>query len=142
MIEPQPAMHAGPDFAARSSVEKAIEFPCRADDPSEVGLALSGGGLRATLFHLGGLIRLRELGWLGRIDRISSVSGGSIMAAILARAWTRLQEDDFSSVAFTKLVTQPTLRFAGRHIDAFVIAAGLIPGVNPGDSWHDGSTRI
>jgi len=140
MSEPHPPMRAGPDLSARPSVEKAIEFPCPADGPSEVGLALSGGGLRATLFHLGGLIRLRELGWLGRIDRISSVSGGSIMAAILARGWKSLQDADFSSVAFTELVTQPTLRFAGRHIDAFVIAGGLIPGVNPADllaRWFD-----
>src|SRR6266542_3467144 len=49
-------------------------------------LALSGGGFRATLFHLGGLRRLNELGLLGSFQSISSVSGGSVMALCLADA--------------------------------------------------------
>src|SRR5438105_3118924 len=53
-----------------------------------IGLALSGGGYRAALFHLGGLRRLNELGILQQITTISSVSGGSIMSAHLA---TRLE---------------------------------------------------
>lgn len=124
---------AGPDFAPRPGEEEPADFPCDSGGPIEVGLALSGGGLRATLFHLGALMRLRDLGWLPRIDSISSVSGGSIMAAILARGWRALEGRGFSADAFEELVTRPTLRFAGRHIDAFVIAAGLIPWVNPAD---------
>jgi NTE family protein len=50
-----------------------------------MALCLSGGGFRAALFHLGALRRLNELGVLGRIDTVSSVSGGSILAAHLAR---------------------------------------------------------
>lgn len=38
-------------------------------------LCLSGGGYRAMLFHAGALRRLNEFGWLGRIDRYSSVWG-------------------------------------------------------------------
>jgi NTE family protein len=49
-------------------------------------LALSGGGFRATLFHLGALRRLNELGLISSASTISSVSGGSIMAACLADA--------------------------------------------------------
>ena len=49
-------------------------------------LALSGGGFRATLFHLGGLRRLNELGLLCSFQAISSVSGGSMMALCLADA--------------------------------------------------------
>ena len=55
-----------------------------------VALSLSGGGFRAALFHLGGLRRLNELGILSQLDVISSVSGGSIIAAHLAdriRSW-------------------------------------------------------
>ncbi|MGH7947133.1 MAG: patatin-like phospholipase family protein [Opitutaceae bacterium] len=48
-------------------------------------LCLSGGGYRAALFHLGALRRLNECGLLGHLDMISSVSGGSILAAHLAR---------------------------------------------------------
>lgn len=47
-------------------------------------LTLSGGGFRATLFHLGALRRLNELGLISSAASISSVSGGSIMAACLA----------------------------------------------------------
>ena len=53
---------------------------------SGVALCLSGGGYRAMLFHLGVIWRLRDAGWLERLDRISSVSGGSITAAVLALA--------------------------------------------------------
>ena len=49
-------------------------------------LALSGGGFRATLFHLGALRRLNELGLLGSFRGVSSVSGGSMMALCLADA--------------------------------------------------------
>ena len=49
-----------------------------------IALAISGGGYRATLFHLGALRRLNELGLLHRISEISSVSGGSIISAHLA----------------------------------------------------------
>jgi predicted acylesterase/phospholipase RssA len=45
------------------------------------GLALSGGGFRATAYHLGVLKRLRELGLLAQVDVISTVSGGSIAGA-------------------------------------------------------------
>ncbi|UPT65170.1 MAG: hypothetical protein M0D54_10845 [Hyphomonadaceae bacterium JAD_PAG50586_4] len=41
-----------------------------------VGLALSGGGYKAAVFHLGSLVRLNELGALPQIQTISSVSGG------------------------------------------------------------------
>ena len=56
-------------------------------------LALSGGGFRATLFHLGGLRRLNELGLIGSFRSISSVSGGSMMALCLAEAIIRIPPD-------------------------------------------------
>ena len=49
-----------------------------------VGLCLSGGGYRAALFHLGALRRLDELGVLGQVRTISAVSGGAIIANLLA----------------------------------------------------------
>jgi NTE family protein len=122
---------AGPDFAVGDGPDGAPGFPCDAGGDEEVGLALSGGGIRATLFHLGALIRLRELGWLERLDRISGVSGGSIMAAVLARAWASLKEARFSPEAFATHVTGPVLSFAGQRIDVWVIALGLVPGISP-----------
>ena len=46
-----------------------------------VGLALSGGGFRASLFHLGVLARLAEADVLRSVDVLSTVSGGSIVGA-------------------------------------------------------------
>ncbi|MET0657416.1 MAG: patatin-like phospholipase family protein [Steroidobacteraceae bacterium] len=47
----------------------------------KVGLALSGGGFRASLFHIGVLARMAELDLLRHIEVISCVSGGSIVGA-------------------------------------------------------------
>jgi predicted acylesterase/phospholipase RssA len=52
-----------------------------ASSESKLGLALSGGGFRSAFFHVGVLARLAELDLLRKIDVISSVSGGSIIAA-------------------------------------------------------------
>jgi len=47
----------------------------------KVGLALSGGGFRASLYHIGVLAKLAELGILRHISVLSCVSGGSIVGA-------------------------------------------------------------
>lgn len=47
---------------------------------SKIGLALSGGGSRAIAFHLGCFKTLNYYGLLDKIDMISSVSGGSVIA--------------------------------------------------------------
>jgi predicted acylesterase/phospholipase RssA len=47
----------------------------------KIGLALSGGGFRASLFHLGTLARLAELDVLRSVEVLSCVSGGSIVGA-------------------------------------------------------------
>jgi NTE family protein len=50
-------------------------------EPGHIGLALSGGGFRASLFHLGVIRRLEELGIMENVSVVSAVSGGSIIAA-------------------------------------------------------------
>jgi predicted acylesterase/phospholipase RssA len=47
----------------------------------KLGLALSGGGFRASLFHIGVLAGLAEKNQLKNIEIISCVSGGSIIGA-------------------------------------------------------------
>ncbi|MBI5665787.1 MAG: patatin-like phospholipase family protein [Nitrospirae bacterium] len=47
----------------------------------KVGLALSGGGFRASLYHLGALAALAEADILSSVEVISTVSGGSIVGA-------------------------------------------------------------
>ncbi len=59
----------------------------------KLGLALSGGGFRASLYHLGLLRFLRDAGLLSQVTHITSVSGGSIMAAHLALNWGRYNGD-------------------------------------------------
>ena len=51
-------------------------------------LSLSGGGFRASLFHIGVVRRLVYLGLFDRVVRINSVSGGSIIAGLLMKELT------------------------------------------------------
>lgn len=54
-----------------------------ADQSAEkLGLALSGGGLRASFFHIGLLAQMAEQGVLKSVAVISTVSGGSIIGAL------------------------------------------------------------
>ena len=101
---------------------------------SGIGLCLSGGGYRAMLFHLGALWRLDELDYLGRVDRISSVSGGSIIAAILGMNWESLASGDGNREdRFQQLVVEPVRAVANRSLDSIAILAGLLlPGSSIG----------
>lgn len=47
----------------------------------KIGLGLSGGGFRASLYHIGVLAKLAELDVLRGVEVISCVSGGSIIGA-------------------------------------------------------------
>ena len=58
-----------------------------------IALALSGGGFRATLFHLGVIRFLYENRLLQRVTHICSVSGGSILAADLTLNWENYLDD-------------------------------------------------
>ncbi|HST70276.1 MAG TPA: patatin-like phospholipase family protein [Solirubrobacterales bacterium] len=100
-----------------------------------IALCLSGGGYRAMLFHLGTLWRLHELGYLGQLTRVSSVSGGSITAAVLGLAWGRLELDSGgSNEVFKEEVVKPIRKLAGKTIDTpSVLAGGLLPGTTIGD---------
>src|SRR5215213_8585933 len=72
-----------------------------------VSLCLSGGGFRAALFELGALRRLNELRLLGRVRLISSVSGGSILAAHLARAVSPWPAADGAFGGWVEAVERP-----------------------------------
>ncbi|MGR8931448.1 MAG: patatin-like phospholipase family protein [Gammaproteobacteria bacterium] len=56
--------------------------PFSVADTDKLGLALSGGGFRAALFHLGVLARMAELDLLRHVQVLSTVSGGSIIGAM------------------------------------------------------------
>lgn len=89
-----------------------------------IGLALSGGGFRATLFHLGSLWRLNELGFLAKLERISSVSGGSITAACLAVNWRRFQWSNGVVRNFERVVVAPLERFCSLNLDGPAVRRG------------------
>lgn len=67
----------------------------------QYGLALSGGGFRATLFHLGVIRYMRDMGALQTVCDIASVSGGSILAAHLVLNWDRYtgSDEEFAEAA-------------------------------------------
>ncbi len=56
------------------------------ETPSGIALALSGGGIRATVFHLGTLLRLAKSGQLGAVTQLSTVSGGSLTVGLVLSA--------------------------------------------------------
>lgn len=59
----------------------------------KLGLALSGGGFRAALFHIGVLARLAELDLLKHVQVLSTVSGGSIVGAMYYLKLKQLLEE-------------------------------------------------
>jgi NTE family protein len=92
-----------------------------------IALCLSGGGYRAMLFHLGALWRLNELGYLPKLARISSVSGGSITAGLLGLKWSKLAFDaNGTATAFVPEVVTPIRTLASRTIDEGAILGGLL----------------
>jgi NTE family protein len=101
----------------------------RAPEPG-MALCLSGGGYRAMVFHIGSLWRLYEAGLLGGVKRISSVSGGSITAGLLALKWNKLSFDPARLLSdFVGEVVAPLRALASRTIDAEAFILGLaLPG--------------
>jgi hypothetical protein len=87
----------------------------------KIGLALSGGGFRASLYHLGLVRFLRDAGVLSSVTHITSVSGGSILAAHLVLNWDRYtgSPDEFDAAA-AELLAGPD------RPDAFFVANNLM----------------
>lgn len=84
------------------------EEAARAAGPGgRLGLALSGGGFRASLFHVGVLARMAALGLLRHVEAISTVSGGSIIGALYyihvkrlleAKADAAIEDQDYAAI--------------------------------------------
>jgi predicted acylesterase/phospholipase RssA len=85
--------------------------------PQRIGLALSGGGFRATLFHLGVVRLLNETGQLSQVKRIGAVSGGAILAAHLVLHWEQYagSNEEFDKAA------QEIIQFVQKDIRGRVI---------------------
>ena len=75
-----------------------------------IGLALSGGGFRASLFHIGVLARLAEQDLLRKIEVISCVSGGSIIGAYyylkVRNLLQSLPDDEITPADYVRIVQE------------------------------------
>ena len=107
--------------AAEMTAETAQSLESTRTD--ECGLALSGGGFRAVLFHVGALWRLAEFGLLTKIDRFSSVSGCSIVTGRLAQVWDQFAADPTLD-SYIELVANPLDHFCTKMVDAEAISRG------------------
>jgi predicted acylesterase/phospholipase RssA len=91
-----------------------------------MALCLSGGGYRAMVFHVGVLWRLYETGLLQTLRRISSVSGGSITAGVLALGWKKLTADPARPRgAFERELVTPIRALADETLDRGAILFGI-----------------
>lgn len=122
---------------ATSNLQPIREIPGdQAKQPRPgIALCLSGGGYRAMVFHLGALWRLNETGLLKKLNRVSSVSGGSITAGMLGLQWTKLIFNGKGVASnLLELVINPVLSLADHTLDAGSIVGGIL---NPFKSISD-----
>src|SRR3954468_19330123 len=115
----------GRQFGLRELLRPArpVPSPSREAVMRRIGLALSGGGFRATLYHLGLVRFLRDAGVLNNVTHITSVSGGSILAAHLALHWGRYagSANDFDAAA-AEVLALVRLDVRNRIVRRFLLA--------------------
>ena len=113
-----------------TGVVEAARSPVHGDEPEKleqgVALCLSGGGFRAMLFHAGAVWRLNELGYLPKLNRISSVSGGSITNGVLAMNWAKLRYDNGVANNLEEQLIQPIRKLASTTIDKGAVIKGIL----------------
>lgn len=118
--------------------------------PKTFGIALSGGGVRAAFYALGGLMYLVRSGLNSRVTFMASVSGGSIVNAAVA-SWGDFSLTDpeafegfvgrFSSrmanrgVFFLKSVNRALLAIASLFIYPFLMTVGNGEGWGFSGEW-------
>jgi NTE family protein len=93
---------------------------------SGIALCLSGGGFRAALFHLGAVRRLHEVGLLDRIETIASVSGGSQIAAHLARTHAEWYGHVLTPAEWDRRIAAPFRAFTERGFNSWPVFKGWL----------------
>ncbi len=102
-------------------------------------LCLSGGGFRATLFHLGAVLRLNEFGVLPRLSAVTSVSGGSILNGVLATRWPRLTLGPGGAYTnFVEQVARPVRDFCAKDLRTPILLGTRLNPANWGVLLRDG----
>ncbi|MEZ4442281.1 MAG: patatin-like phospholipase family protein [Polyangiaceae bacterium] len=97
--------------------------------PEGIHLALSGGGLRATLFHAGVIIWLIRNKQLRNIHSISGASGGAITLGYAATHWHKLiatEERGLDDAALRKLL-RPLISMATFDLRGRILRRSAIP---------------
>ena len=107
------------------------------DGERPIGVALSGGGFRATLAGIGSLRRLAVIGKLRSVRHVSSVSGGSIANGLLAQAWAGLRDAGFTVDKFDELITAPALDLICNHSFSGELKKGFFRALLPKISRTD-----
>lgn len=138
-----PQSQVEPERRAVSSEAAERYVPLEKSKRQGIGLCLSGGGYRATLFHMGALRRLNECGVLTREDfrSVCSVSGGSIAAAALAAALARIKPQASSGAiaadVWSREFREPLRNFTKSNIRTGAVARRLLPW-----NWFRSSTGV
>lgn len=89
-----------------------------------IGIALSGGGYRATAFHLGTLKKLQQMGILSRVKIISTISGGSITGACYCARqgdFDSFYEDLYNGLQTKDVVKKILLSWMGLRFLVFLL---------------------
>jgi NTE family protein len=102
-----------------------VRDPNRAD--YEYALCLSGGGFRASLFHLGAVRRLYEVGLLDKVDAVAAVSGGTVIAAFLADRCEVWRGQNLTAEEWDQKIAQPFRAFVSRNLNTFAVLIGWLP---------------
>lgn len=114
-------------------MQKGLAILIGNEDSPKIGLALSGGGVRALVFHLGVFRWLAVTGQWPNVAAISSVSGGSLavgltlgvaggkwpssaqlISDVLPRAKLKLTQIDVQREYIKRSLIRPTRLFRGR----------------------------
>jgi predicted acylesterase/phospholipase RssA len=115
---------------SNSSTTKQINATGSDSSICSIGIALSGGGLRAVLFHLGVIRFLSEANLLCRTKRICSISGGSVLSAHLVLNWEQYLQADTALTGSPhepfSAVSKSLIRFARSDVRGKILRRTLL----------------
>jgi predicted acylesterase/phospholipase RssA len=120
-----------PSVAVSSAIYEKLPVVSSKRTTTNIGVSISGGGHRATLFGMGALLALTDCGLNDRVRWISSVSGGSLTNAFVA---TSCDFGAVSSVEFSDRCQRLISRLAehgsitGNRLGTFIVAGYLTLG--------------
>ncbi len=124
------------DLPADSPADRVRLTTHAAGLANRFGVALSGGGFRASFFHLGVLAAFAELDLLRRVEVMSCVSGGSIVGAHFALHLRQLIEEkgdrDITQGDYQAIVEQCIDSF----VDGVTTRNLRLRALSPAGWWH------